>query len=194
MKFRRLAHALPILSLLLSVPALADEAPPLTGLRAELMRSVNDAASKLEDLVSATPQDKFSYRPGKDVRTTAEVFLHVAGGNYLLPTFWGTKVPEGIDPRTLEKSTTDKAEIAKTLAASFDHVRQALRDVPDDGWDREITMFGDKTTVRGGFITLVSHVHEHLGQSIAYARANGIVPPWTARAQEAAAKKKASGS
>jgi uncharacterized damage-inducible protein DinB len=189
MTLRRLA--LPILSLLLSVPAFADEAPALTGLRAELMRSIDDAASKLEELAAATPQDKLGYRPGNDVRTTAEVFLHVAGGNYLLPTFWDVKVPDGVDARKLEKSTTNKAEIEKALAASFDHVRQALRDTPDAGWDREITMFGDKTTVRGGYITLVSHMHEHLGQSIAYARANGIVPPWTARAQEAAAKKKA---
>ena len=30
---------------------------------------------------------------------------------------------------------------------------------------------------------LVTHAHEHLGQSIAYARVNGIVPPWTAEAE-----------
>jgi hypothetical protein len=29
-----------------------------------------------------------------------------------------------------------------------------------------------------------------LGQSIAYARVNGIVPPWTAEAQKKAAEKK----
>jgi uncharacterized damage-inducible protein DinB len=189
MTLRRLA--LPMLSLLLTLPAFAADAPAPGGLRAELLRSIDDAASKLEELAAATPQDKLSYAPGKDVRTTAEVFLHVSGGNYLLPTFWDVKVPDGIDARKLEKSTTNKAEIEKTLAASFDHVRQALRDMPDTDWDREITMFGNKTTVRGGYITLVSHMHEHLGQSIAYARANGIVPPWTARAQEAAAKKKA---
>jgi uncharacterized damage-inducible protein DinB len=195
MTLRRLARALPILSLLLLTPGFArsDEASPPTGIRAELLRSMNDAASKLTELASATPQAKYSYQPGKDVRTTAEVFLHVAAANYRIPTIWGVKAPDGLDLDKLEKSTTDKAAIEKLLAASFDHVRQVLANTPDSDWDREITLFGNKTTVRGGWITLVSHTHEHLGQSIAYARANGIVPPWTARSQEAASKKKASG-
>jgi len=37
---------------------------------------------------------------------------------------------------------------------------------------------------------LVADAHEHLGQLVAYARVNGIVPPWTAAAAAAAAAKK----
>jgi uncharacterized damage-inducible protein DinB len=187
MKLRRLARTLPILSLLWL--ALAP-GPARADLRAELLRSMDDAASKLDDLAAATPQGKYSYRPGKDVRTTAEVFLHVTAGNYMIPKAWGVNPPEGLDLGKLEKSTTDKVEIEKLLKASFDHVRQAITNTPDADWEREITLFGKPTTVRGGYLTLISHMHEHLGQSIAYARANGIVPPWTARAQEAEAKKK----
>jgi uncharacterized damage-inducible protein DinB len=28
-------------------------------------------------------------------------------------------------------------------------------------------------------MALVSHEHEHLGQMIAYARSNGVTPPWS---------------
>ena len=40
-------------------------------------------------------------------------------------------------------------------------------------------MFGNSTTRRGVLVTILSHLHEHLGQSIAYARINGIKPPWS---------------
>ncbi len=57
--------------------------------------------------------------------------------------------------------------------------------VPDADLDKPVDLFGNKTTVRGGYLLLLSHAHEHLGQSIAYARSNGIVPPWTAKQQAA---------
>jgi hypothetical protein len=37
----------------------------------------------------------------------------------------------------------------------------------------------------------VGDAHEHLGQAVAYARENGIVPPWTVEAQKKTAEKKA---
>ena len=40
-------------------------------------------------------------------------------------------------------------------------------------------MFGNATTHRGVLVTVLSHLHEHLGQSVAYARMNGVVPPWS---------------
>ena len=175
---------------LLPVGAHFEEPVPVVGIRAELERGVGDAASKLHELAVATPQAKYSYRPGKDIRSTAEVFLHVSYANFRIPTLWGVKAPEGIDLEKLEKSSTDKDQIEKVLAQSFEHVQLSLRDLPDSAWDRTIEIFGTPTTVRGGYLMLLAHMHEHLGQSIAYARANGIVPPWTARAQEAAKQKK----
>jgi uncharacterized damage-inducible protein DinB len=191
----KVSRLLPLLALVLLVaaPVRADE-PAATGLKAELLHNVDDVASKLNDLVTATPPEKFTYRPEDGVRSTAEVFLHVSGGNYMFPGMFGVKAPEGIDLKNLEKSTTDKAQVQKTLAASFDFVRAAIRSIPDDGWDRSVQMFGKPASVRAVCLTMVTHMHEHLGQSIAYARVNGIVPPWTARAEEAAKQKKASGT
>jgi len=190
----KLSRLLPLLALVLLVAAPARaEAPVATGFQAELLHNIDDVASKLDDLVSATPAEKFTYRPAEGVRSTAEVFLHVSGANYMFPGMWGVKAPAEIDLKNLEKSTTDKAQIQKTLAASFEFARTMIRGIPDDGWDRSVQMFGKPASVRAVCLTMVTHMHEHLGQSIAYARVNAIVPPWTAREEEAAKQKKASG-
>jgi uncharacterized damage-inducible protein DinB len=177
----------------------ANEAPdPLPpGVRGEILTWVRDARGKLEELAAVTPEDKYSYRPGKGVRSTGEVFMHVAAANYGIPTFWGVKAPEGFNFETYEKSLTKKADIQKALKNSFEHMEESLEDLPEADMDKPVEMFGMKSTVRGAYLLLLSHVHEHLGQSIAYARTNQIVPPWTAREQaaaKAAADKKKSAS
>jgi uncharacterized damage-inducible protein DinB len=164
--------------------ASAQGAKP-AGIKGELLMFLSDAESKLTQLAEATPESKYGWRPGEGVRSTGEVFMHVAGANFGLPSFWGVKPPEGFDFRTYEKSLTKKADIQKALAASFDHVKAALTATSDADLDKPAEFFGMKTTVRGGYLLVVSHVHEHLGQSIAYARTNGIVPPWSAKQQEA---------
>ena len=67
-----------------------------------------------------------------------------------------------------------------TLKQSFAHLRQALLTVSDTDLDKSAKLFGNNTSVRNVFLTLVTHAHEHLGQAIAYARMNNITPPWTA--------------
>ena len=114
--------------------------------------------------------------------------MHIAGGNYFLLTFMGVKPPMKMDPG-MEKTITDKAEIAKQLKASFDHLRKAVIETQDKNLEKMTEMFGSTVTYRNVLFTVMSHLHEHLGQSIAYARTNGVVPPWTAAEQAAAAKK-----
>jgi uncharacterized damage-inducible protein DinB len=179
-------------ALLLGLPvgvALADDAAEPAGERGEMLHFFKDAENKLNDLAAATPEAKYAWSPGKGVRSTGEVFMHVASANYGIPGFWGVKAPEGFDFESHEKSLTKKADIQKDLAASFAHMEQALLAMSDADLEKPAEFFGMKTTVGGGYLLLLSHCHEHLGQSIAYARMNGIVPPWTAR-QEAAAKAK----
>jgi uncharacterized damage-inducible protein DinB len=65
------------------------------------------------------------------------------------------------------------------LRRSFDHVRTAVRAMSDADLDKPTTMFGQRTTYRNVLLTTVAHAHEHLGQLIAYARCNGVVPPWS---------------
>jgi hypothetical protein len=179
--------AMSLLLLALTVaPAIAADAPAApTGVKGDMLMWIKDAEGKLVQLAEATPEAGYAWRPNKDVRTTGEVFMHVVSANYGAPSFWGVKPPEGFNFQTHEKSLTKKADITKALKDSFAHMEAALAATPDSDMDRPIELFGMKTTVRGGYMLLLSHAHEHLGQSIAYARSNNIVPPWTAQQQQA---------
>jgi uncharacterized damage-inducible protein DinB len=175
-------------TLLLGLPvaALADDAAPPAGVKGEMLMWFKDAEGKLVQLAEATPEEKYAWRPAKDVRSTGEVFMHVVGANYGIPSFWGMKTPEGFNLNTYEKSLSKKADIVPALKASFAAMEEGFMATPDADMDKPAEFFGMKTTVRGGYLLLLSHAHEHLGQSIAYARSNGIVPPWTAKRQAAA--------
>ena len=196
----KLSVTIAMLTLCLCLPvgaALAEEAAAPTGVKGEMMMWIKDAENKLVQLAEATPEAKYSWAPGKDVRSTGSVFMHVVSANYGIPTFWGVKPPEGFNFETHEASLTKKADIQAALKASFAHMEGSLMAASDADLDKPIEFFGMKTTVRGGYLLLLSHAHEHLGQSIAYARSNGIAPPWTVRQQEAIKamvdKKKAEG-
>ncbi|HEY5615321.1 MAG TPA: DinB family protein [Bacteroidota bacterium] len=130
-------------------------------------------------LAEAIPQDKYNWRPAEGVRSIAESFLHVARGNYGILTFIGAKVPEGVDMEKLEKSSTDKATIVDAMKKSFKAVNDYVQSVPESDFGREIDFFGNKMTVLDMIMLAATHQHETLGQSIAYARSNGVKPPWS---------------
>jgi uncharacterized damage-inducible protein DinB len=163
----------------------------MSGTKGEVLMWIKDAESKLVELAEATPEGKYNYRPAKGVRTTGEVFMHVAAANFGIPSFAGVKPPDGFDFMSYEKSKTKKADIVAALKSSFTHMENAWSGMSDEDMEKPAEFFGMKTTARGAYLLLLSHCHEHLGQSIAYARGNGIVPPWTARQEAAAATKKA---
>jgi uncharacterized damage-inducible protein DinB len=172
-----------------AVLASADAA---TGIRKEMIASLDDAETKLIELAEAMPADKYAWGPGKDVRTAGQVFAHVIGGNYMIPSFMGLSVPSDL-PKDLEKNVPEKAKLIEMLKASHVYARNAIAGLSDADLATPIKLFGgmDGTKATACMI-LVSHAHEHLGQSIAYARSNGVVPPWTARQQAAAKAKEAS--
>ncbi|HEY0782076.1 MAG TPA: DinB family protein [Thermoanaerobaculia bacterium] len=166
-----------------AAPAKAAAAVKASGAateRADVLRSLGDAKEKLISLAEATPAEKFAWRPAEGVRSVGEVYLHVAQANFGLPTLWGGKPAEGVDVKNLEKEGGDKAKTVDLLKRSFDHAQSAIDAVPEADLGKEVNLFGRQTTVNGVVVLLASHAHEHLGQSIAYARMNGIVPPWSA--------------
>jgi uncharacterized damage-inducible protein DinB len=165
-----------------------DGTPGVTGYRSEVLAEVMIQEDKFLRLAEAIPADKFNWRPAPDVRSFAEVFLHVSVANYNLYKLVGTPPPSTVDLKTLEKSTTDKAKVIATLKDSFAHARKAITAMPDANLDKSLDWFGGKNTQRGILLFIVRHAAEHLGQSIAYARFVGIVPPWTEDAQKAQAK------
>ena len=176
---RRISIAVVLLIAPVLVAKTATLEKPKTGFRAEFLRDLDEVQKKIIDLASAVPADKYPWRPAKGVRSISEVYMHIAGGNYFLASFVGMK-PPSYDTEHLEQ-IHDKAKIVQELKRSFDHLRTAILMASDADLDKPIKMFGNDTTVRGGFITALNHLHEHLGQSIAYARMNGVIPPWSGR-------------
>ena len=151
-----------------------------TGLRKELIAQLADAESKLVQLAEAMPQDKYAWRPAPGVRSVSEVFMHMVGANYMIPPFAGVARAQGLTlTQDSERTVTDKAAIVDHLKKSFAYAKQAMMDVPDADMDGTIQLFGRPATKRGVLVLMATHAHEHLGQSIAYARVNGIVPPWS---------------
>lgn len=164
--------------------------PGVTGYRSEVMAEVMVQEDKFTRLAEAIPADKYTWRPAPDVRSFAEVFLHVAAANYNLYKLVGTPPPTGLDLKNFDKSTTDKARVIATLKDSFTHAKQAIKATPDADLEKSMDWFGGKNTERGILLFIVRHAAEHLGQSIAYARMIGVVPPWTEDAQKKQAEKK----
>jgi uncharacterized damage-inducible protein DinB len=160
-------------------------AAPTSGPRAEFLNELKVEQDKFIRLAEAIPADKYTWRPAADVRSVSEVYLHVAAANYNLPKLIGTPPPAGFNAQGFDKSTTDKTKVIAELTASFDHVRQAVIRMPDADLDKQLDWFGAKNTERGILLFMMRHMAEHLGQSIAYARMVGVVPPWTEDAQKA---------
>ncbi len=156
-----------------------DGTPGVTGYRSEVMAEVMIQESEFVRLAEAIPADKYTWRPSPDVRTIAEVFLHASAANYNLYRLVGTPTPAGVDTKTLEQSTTDKAKVIATLKASYAHAKGAIRAMPDADLEKTLNWNGGKITERGVMLYIVQHIAQHLGQQIAYARSIGVAPPWT---------------
>ncbi|HEV8659306.1 MAG TPA: DinB family protein [Thermoanaerobaculia bacterium] len=170
-----------ILFLAVALPAVARQqavaAPRLTGFRAEFIADLDEVQEKIEKLAAAVPAGKYGWRPAAGIRSVSEVYMHIAGGNYFLPTFVGQQPPPDM-PKDIE--TIDvKATVIAELKKSFDHVRRVIANESDADLDKSVNMFGKPATHRYVFTTMLNHLHEHLGQSIAYARMNGVAPPWS---------------
>lgn len=163
--------------------AQATAVAPTSGARAEFLAEVNYYEQRYVRLAEAMPAEKYSWRPGEGVRSVGEVYTHIVAANYGIARALGTAPPAGLDFKSITAMSNDKPKVIQALKDSFAHFRTAVMAINDADLDKPQKMFGQETTVRGSFIMITGHTGEHLGQSIAYARTNGIVPPWTEEAQ-----------
>jgi hypothetical protein len=141
------------------------------------------------DLAKVLPADKLTWRPSPDSRSFAEVFLHVSAERYQILGLMGVAAPAGFNGNTFEKSTTDKARIVEELNKSWDFAQKAINDMTNADFAKLVPKLGPQANEGDVVYILVTDAHEHLGQVIAYARVNGIVPPWTLQAQKQDGKK-----
>ena len=162
----------------------AAAAAPARAFQTDFLGLLDDVQKKILSLEEAIPQDKFKWRPAPGVRSISEAFLHIAYANYGLTKGATGKVPPADigwdgDRAKWDGKTTDKAQIKQTLEKSFDHVRATMKDVQDADLDKKVSLFGHEMTERAVFMLVLGHLNEHMGQEVAYARANGVVPPWS---------------
>ena len=178
-------------SALAQVNPYKDPTPGVSGYRSEVLAEVRVQEDKFVRLAEAIPAEKYTWRPAPEARSIGEVFLHVAAASYNLPKLIGTPPPAGFEAKGYDKSTTEKAKIVAALKDSFAHEKKAILAMPDADLTKELDWFGGKNTERGILLFITRHAAEHLGQSIAYAREVGVVPPWTedAKRSQAPAKK-----
>ncbi len=153
-------------------------------LKAEFLANFDDTAKKIVTLAEAVPQEKYGYRPGPGVRSISEVYMHLTGANYMIPNALGAKMPTDTGlTRDSEKTVTDKAKITPMLKKAMDHARAAIAAAMDDP-GKATKLFGKDSTNSAASLLVITHMHEHLGQSIAYARSAGVVPPWSTGGRE----------
>jgi uncharacterized damage-inducible protein DinB len=144
-------------------------------LKTEFLNEVSNLEKKYVGLAEAIPAEKYGWRPAENARSVSEVLMHVAGANYMLPGMVGVKAPEGIS-RDMEKKVTAKDQVLAEVKKSFGHLRETASVSADP--EKTVKVFGMEMSQRGFLTFLGGHLHEHLGQLIAYARSNGVKPPW----------------
>jgi uncharacterized damage-inducible protein DinB len=154
-------------------------AAPASGYRAEFLNEMKYFEGRFTQLAETIPAEKFTWRPATGVRSVSEVLLHVAGANQMLPSMAGIKPPAGFSGQGYEQSTTDKAKVIAEVKKSFEHIRSVASQMKDADADKPMKVFGMDMTGRSFSFFMARHLGEHLGQLIAYARVNGVVPPWS---------------
>ncbi len=144
---------------------------------------LNSNREQVVSLAEAMPEDAFSYKPSDEVRNAEKVMLHLAAANYFFTmTATGTPIPDGIDPRSMESSITGKEEVLEAVGKSYDFVVEAVENLDMSTLDETFEFpDGNEYTKRWALMRLMGHCYEHMGQLVAYARANDITPPWSSK-------------
>jgi hypothetical protein len=106
--------------------------------------------------------------------------MHIAQSNYYLLSVTGPKVPPELESGDAEKKIVSKQEVVSYLRRSLETVETARAHLKPGGSQRKVKIYGETVNVGGMYLRIICHDNEHLGQLIAYARINGIVPPWSA--------------
>jgi len=133
------------------------------------------AGRQIIALAEAIPAEKYGWRPGPGVRSVSEVLMHTASGNYFFLQSTGVKAGDDL-PKNSEKSVTTKADVVRWLKASFDALLENSAKIDKQ---KAVKFLGHDATCEGVLLRALAHANEHLGQMIAYARVNGVAPPWS---------------
>lgn len=165
-----------LLTVGLSLPSLAQD----TVFMKSFLSSLDAANDKIVQLAMEFPEDKYDARPAEGVRSVKEALMHVAGANMFFASRLGAEMPADMQNRNLEKDVTSKEEAVKVLKQSIEFARKTVMNMSESDMAKEMDWFdGSKVPTMQMVLLVGDHANEHLGQLIAYARANDVVPPWS---------------
>ena len=186
----RCSHASAILVLAVATVTVIAAGPAMaqgsaSDMRAQYVADFDTMQSKFNELAGAMEADMYGWRPMDGVRSVSEVFMLIVAENYFVPSACGGAPPEGITPSfaLFEELAvvTDKRDVLEQLEASAAYLLDAIGSVSNAQMQETIRMFGQEGALQTSLILVIGDMHERLGQAIAYARMNEVVPPWTAR-------------
>jgi hypothetical protein len=176
-----------VVAMFLNPSALSGQRRP--GLMGDLLANVTTVETRVIALAKAIPEPTYSWRPAEGIRSVSEALIHIAGENYFAAAKMGSAPPAdtGIvgktikEARAYEERKMSRTQVIAALEDSFTLLKKSMADTPDERLDATIAFFGPTRldTIRVAWIGTVTHLHEHLGQLIAYARSNKVAPPWS---------------
>ena len=173
----RMVRAIAAALSIAATAARAQDTP--SGFRGEFLHQFDQSMAKVIALAEAVPAESYARRAVPEVRPLAWSFAHIARFNYEYPArAMRIAPPPGIDPDTLER-VAEKTRVVTLLRSSAEHVRRAIGRMPEPRLGEPTTLYGRQVSQWAVLLQLLVHLNDHLGQSIAYARANGVVPPWS---------------
>ena len=149
-------------------------------LKTSFIADLNVMKDKFIGLAQAFPQDKYTWRPMEGVRSVSEVLMLAASEGYgFIPSGFGGK--PGATPEQMKQlpSITDKAQVIDHLNKAFAHVTSQLASIDNATLTGKRNFLRQDRSAANVALTIGGDLHEHLGQLIAYARMNHIVPPWS---------------
>lgn len=129
-------------------------------------------------------EELFEWQPMENVRSLRDVMELISREGVLFPTMWDYAAPDwvaegGFAAEGERLAALSKEELLAAVERSFGHVIGLVREFSDADWAREVNFFGLTTDLGTAVGLMANDMHEHLGQSIAYARMHRIVPPWS---------------
>ena len=186
MKCRLIAAAIAAgLALGLSTPARAQDViskDAAAELKASFIKDLDVMRGKFVGLAEAFPADKYTWRPMEGVRSVAEVLMLAAFEGYsFIPNSFGGKAADlgSREEAAKLRTLSDKAQVVDHAKKGFDHAKKELEALDPSAMTGKRKVMGMDMSASQAALGVGGDLHEHLGQLIAYARTNHIVPPWS---------------
>jgi uncharacterized damage-inducible protein DinB len=161
------------LAVALMVPWGQGQAQP-AGMQAAWGKDAGTLSEKFTGLARVM-SGKYDWKPGQGVRSVSDVFNLIVEENGLLANALTGKTNTGVEPVPI----TDPVKLQEALKASYVNLQKAITRLADNDLQTPVKLFGEDMTKQDALMLILEDQHEHLGQSIAYARTNGVVPPWS---------------